>query len=653
METAIALSLTYLDEPAQAEHALLVAVDLLTQAGDELNRGRARTNLANLYGRLGQFARGLEQINLAVVDLLGTADVDAVPERWPRADVLFLEQATILLALNLLPEAGVALDHAEQLFRRTGQRYELGQTLYLAGLLNWRREDVTGAGAALHAAGAIFADLQNRYWQQRVRLASAGLAFRQGDIVSAAAQLDDILASADAVTTMTALVWDKPALAEATLLRLQMALAAGDLPAARRFAEQTASALDLAAPDDEQASTLPHLQLHLLHALGQIERAAGNTLLARRHLGRAIDLVEAQRAVLPLEELRTAFLADKTAVYVDMVLSLLDAPTPDADAVAAAFGVVERARSWVLLERLMTALAEPEEAGASTHEPTGARGAELRRQLAWLYNQLLGESGGSRRAAHSLTAEIRLCEAALQRLEWQASSWLGQAEPATLAALQAILAPDEQALAYFIAGDEVMAFVVAPEHVQVTRRLCSLKVLHRALADLRFQMGRVEIGADHVARHEERLLAAVRSALHTLHRLLIAPLQLTLTAARLLIVPYGPLHLLPFHALWDGEHYLLETHEVSYAPSASLAIHCHRDRKAGRYGSLAALALRDPAIPQAEAEIRAAAAHFERVALYLDADAGIEGLRRAPSRAMCCTLPPTVCSGPTTRFSRP
>jgi len=30
------------------------------------------------------------------------------------------------------------------------------------------------------------------------------------------------------------------------------------------------------------------------------------------------------------------------------------------------------------------------------------------------------------------------------------------------------------------------------------------------------------------------------------------------------------LHLLPFHALWDGQRYLIEAHEIHYAPSASV-----------------------------------------------------------------------------------
>lgn len=39
---------------------------------------------------------------------------------------------------------------------------------------------------------------------------------------------------------------------------------------------------------------------------------------------------------------------------------------------------------------------------------------------------------------------------------------------------------------------------------------------------------------------------------------------------KLIIVPDGPLHYLPFEALFHGGHYLIEDHEISYLPSSSL-----------------------------------------------------------------------------------
>jgi CHAT domain-containing protein len=64
----------------------------------------------------------------------------------------------------------------------------------------------------------------------------------------------------------------------------------------------------------------------------------------------------------------------------------------------------------------------------------------------------------------------------------------------------------------------------------------------------------------------ERTMASLRA----LHDMLIAPLGDRLSGKRLVIVPVGPLHYLPFHALFDGEQFMWEKHLMSYSSSASL-----------------------------------------------------------------------------------
>src|SRR5260221_14719148 len=60
--------------------------------------------------------------------------------------------------------------------------------------------------------------------------------------------------------------------------------------------------------------------------------------------------------------------------------------------------------------------------------------------------------------------------------------------------------------------------------------------------------------------------------LHRLYSLLIAPVSAILPppSGYLTIVPYGPLHTLPFHALYDGSRYLVEDYQISYLPASSL-----------------------------------------------------------------------------------
>jgi CHAT domain-containing protein len=56
---------------------------------------------------------------------------------------------------------------------------------------------------------------------------------------------------------------------------------------------------------------------------------------------------------------------------------------------------------------------------------------------------------------------------------------------------------------------------------------------------------------------------------------LFAPLSDALRPyPKLIVVPHGSLHYLPFQALYDGTAFLLERHEISYLPGASLLRYC-------------------------------------------------------------------------------
>jgi tetratricopeptide (TPR) repeat protein len=148
---------------------------MLTQADAHYDRGRAHTNLGHLYTRTGRVAEALREFNAAAIDILGTSEVDAVPERWEAADMLFLEQAIAHLSLNLLPEAAADLDRALALFEQSSQRYEWGQTIYFRALVALRENAVESARGQLEIAASLFAELDTLA-QLRVAQAVAAIA---------------------------------------------------------------------------------------------------------------------------------------------------------------------------------------------------------------------------------------------------------------------------------------------------------------------------------------------------------------------------------------------------------------------------------------------------------------------------------------------
>lgn len=634
-------ALTFLDRPVAAEAALQQAIDLFAQVDDPVNLGRSRTNLGRLHLRTGQYAAALANFERAFRDLLGptTTIASATTEQLRAADELLLEYAIACLVINLLPEAGQALAHCETLFRHAAQPYELGQTRYSQGLLFLRTQQWKLAQAALTEAATLFAALQNAFWLNRTRLAQASIAYLQQQFTEARHLLDLLTATpTDQATVESALHWDMMGQTEARLLRLRLALEEGDLAEARHQATLVEILLQGDAPASAGALPWPHLQLRLQHMLGKIAFATGDYQRARHHLKTALDQLERQRTTLVVEEMRSAFVDDKSELYADLVQTLFTMAPNDAPTVAEAFAVIEQSRSRVLLERLLAAIDEsvptaaPGEVDTTPADPVVAaerqRVTALREQLHWLYNQLMSESG-HRRLGASISQQLQMTEAALQQIEWRQSPLLAQAQAVDLPAFQQVLAPDQQAIVYAGMNGELLAFLIDRTSVQVFRRLTTMAELERAIAEFRFQMGRVEVDPAYVARHSVRLESRLQAALHALYQHLIAPFATALYAERLLFVPFGQIHRLPLHALWDGAAYLIERAECSYAPSASLAVFRHDDAPSKAFQSWAGFAIADPAIPEARTEVDRIARHFTQATTYLENSANRPNLWQA------------------------
>ena len=71
---------------------------------------------------------------------------------------------------------------------------------------------------------------------------------------------------------------------------------------------------------------------------------------------------------------------------------------------------------------------------------------------------------------------------------------------------------------------------------------------------------------------QQSQLRIVRSLLQKLYALLIEPVASLLpsSSGHITIVPFGPLHNLPFHALYNGSHFLIEDFQISYLPAVNM-----------------------------------------------------------------------------------
>lgn len=126
------------------------------------------------------------------------------------------------------------------------------------------------------------------------------------------------------------------------------------------------------------------------------------------------------------------------------------------------------------------------------------------------------------------------------------------------AALQAMLKPDEVVVAFHTLPDRLLAWVLSREGVREVGYPVALPRadLARLVDAYRDALIRVSPNAPEVGGK--------------IGQLLLAPLGLP-AGKRLVIVPHGPLHYLPFQALRLDGQYLIERNPISIAPSISIA----------------------------------------------------------------------------------
>lgn len=209
------------------------------------------------------------------------------------------------------------------------------------------------------------------------------------------------------------------------------------------------------------------------------------------------------------------------------------------------------------------------------------------------------------------------------------------AEPLPLVELQQRLAPHQVLVLYYVADEEIMALVVTAAATQLQRRLTTVTSLRDAVDEFQFQLGRMEVRGGSPERLR-RLGVEMRAVLGRFYDLLVKPFAPALDGRAVTWIPFGPLHQVPFHALWQGDGYLLESVECTYAPSATMVVR-RRDAAVAQasdtLGTLAAVAVDDPTIPSARIEAEIVARAFPRASLYVADQADLTGLRRAAASA--------------------
>ena len=608
--------LLYLGRGSEALAAHEAASAIFERAGLTLRHAQALSNTGEAHLRLANYMRSLEIFERArrLYDSL-----DALADK----PLLLRDMADAYLELNLYPEALDAYEKANAWLREAGIEHDRARTLWGMGSALITLSNFREAERALRGAADKFAAAGNAPLLSGVMLEQASLLAARGDQEAA---LNTARRALDLVSEH-----NRPVEQVYAHLRL----ADLSLPDVERAESHLLAAQKLAYP-----LALPHLRYRLNERLGRLRRLQGRNEEARVLLEAATEEIERLRGTVAYESMRASFLRDKTAAYEDLLL--LHLAREDEEGTRRAFAVAEKAKSRALAD-LLTGVAD--RTPASSADPVleeQIRG--LRADLNATYNRLLGVADEHEDEMPTPVLQERALELEreISRLRLQATpvpdpfAALGASDDDALEQLPS----DAMLLTYHIAGDEIMAFVNVDDDIKVFRNLGSVGVVAELLKRLSMQWDRFRVGPEFVEQHMALLERSTREILSHLYVVLMAPLEEVLEESRLsdgpgapqklVIVPHGLLHQVPFHALFDGLRYLLERFEVSYAPSARVYSLCQR-RASWMPEKALVMSVADPLIPAVSKEARAVARHLPSAQVLSDDLATTEALRGASS----------------------
>lgn len=586
------------------------ATRIYASAGLTLRHALALHNIGEVHLRLGNYARGLAAFEHArtLYEPHGATAYKSLLSR---------DTADAHLALNLYIEALATYRDAEDLLRSAGMAHDQAMALWGMGSTLIALSSLQEAEEALAQAADLFAAADNRPMLSGVMLEQASLLAARGqrEVALETAQQALELVSGD----------DRPVqqvyahLRVADLLSSNVAEAELHLSEAHRIAEELG---------------LSQLRYRAKERLGHLRRSQGRNEEARELLEAAVDEIERLRGAVVQDTMRASFLRDKTAAYEDLLQLYLE--DGGEEGARKAFAVAERAKSRALVD-LLTGVVEERISTADPEDEERLR--SLQADLNALYNQILGEFGGERRVPlpdlRSRTVEL---EQEISRLRLRASV-AGPEDPFSVHVpkgdLPDIVLDDVTVLSYHVVGDEVLAFVNTDGRSAVVRNVGSISTVRSLLRKLAVQWDRLRAGREFAGRHGAQLERSARRVLAALHAEVFAPLEPVLESTdvaeadrvrRLAIVPHGALHRVPFHALFDGEGYVLERFEVSYAPSATVYALCQERETRAADGALV-LGVDDPQIPAAATEANAVAGRLPGAEVRLGEGATLKAVR--------------------------
>lgn len=317
----------------------------------------------------------------------------------------------------------------------------------------------------------------------------------------------------------------------------------------------------------------PAVLYQTYESLGLLAEAEGRLRTAERCYARAVRHLEReQRGVI--FEFRDSFVADRTSVYERLARLHVES------------GRFERA--WATVEQMKSRALIDAISGTVAVRPRGS--PETRRLLRDLTRAreryaAASAAGRTEYAATPAGEEIpteklaleRRIESLIQRLQVA-----GAADDLTTLfgivsdTSRPSLEPDTMLLEFCFLGDDLLRFCADQTGIHGEILVGAVPQAERLVRAFRLNL---DATAHSPPEDRARLAMQAQTILARLYTLLLDGISELNAMRALVVVPHGFLHYLPFHALYDGDRYLVERIAVSYAPSAAVYGVCRTRRQ--------------------------------------------------------------------------
>jgi CHAT domain-containing protein len=565
-------------------------------------------NIAYLYFLRGEYGRSIQ--------MLRDASVSAKKANDPYQLALCnLDLSEIYLELNLSAEAGELGRAANAAFHDLGFGYEAAKALGFAAIAASRQGQAFEAVKLFAQAKEMFVRDQNQVWPSLIDLYEALVLFTEGRLFEARR-----LCTSAHEFFRTSSMRGKAVLADLLLARIALRLS--DTKLAKQHCGMALT--DLSNLDS------PTLLYQAEFLMGEIERVTGNEDAAYQSYCRARMAVERLRSSLRGEELKIAFFENKLEVYE----SLVDICLRRQNSLEEVFAYIEQAKSRTLLDLLNQPIHVPAPADHGQSELVRSI-RNLREELNWYYNLIereqLRPEERSQKRVQQLEQQARSRESDFMRAVKEATvaeaNQAGVQMPSnmSLEEIRSVLPADTALVEFFCTHDRVVVCVLTRDELHI----CPVTVqsrIQKLLQFLQFQISKFRLDPQYVATFSQPLLESTEAHLKSLYQELIAPIRHLLTARHIVFVQHGLLHYVPFHALHDGDSYLIDRFSISYAPSASIYAHC-QTKTANTAGHSLIFGVPDERTPAIRTEVNALAQILPDAKLFMGDEATEDVLR--------------------------